>query len=142
MHTTTFESASRSFSSTQTPIDLEEAIALAEGIDCDVTRLMIGSENKLKRHSPFPFSSVLAQSCLAVNILKLHRYCLEKKKNKTTCLERLQSHRKERVPLPDSLQDTQQALKKARKNTKKAQKDADKLRYKFFEELIANLDNP
>ena len=26
--------------------------------------------------------------------------------------------------------------------TKKARKDADKLRYKFFEELIANLDNP
>ena len=25
---------------------------------------------------------------------------------------------------------------------KKARKDADKLRYKFFEELIANLDNP
>ena len=54
------------------PRTLQEAIALAESIDRDVTRLMIASEKKLKQRSPFPFSSTLAQCCLAVSILKLH----------------------------------------------------------------------
>ena len=124
------------------PTTLEEAIALAESIDRDVTRLMIASEKKLKQRSPFPFSSTLAQCCLAVSILKLHRYCQTKNKDKMSLLDCLQSHRKEPISLPDTIEETQKALKQARKNLKAARKEAEQLRYKFLEELIGNLDNP
>ena len=78
--------------SIQTPLTLEDAITLAEGIDHDVTRLMIASKKKLKGRSPFPFSSTLAQCCLAVSILKLHRYSQKHNQDKTKPLVRLQSH--------------------------------------------------
>ena len=134
--------AEQSQESVHVPLTLEEAITLAESIDRDVTRLMIASEKKLKQRSPFPFSSTLAQCCLAVSILKLHRYCQTKNKDKTSSLERLQSHRKERVTLPDTIDETNKALKQARKDLKAARKEADQLRYKFLDELIANLDDP
>ena len=121
---------------------MEDAITLAEGIDRDVTRLMIASEKKLKGRSPFPFSLTLAQCCLAVSILKLHHYSQKHNRDKTKSLERLQSRRMEPVPLPDTIDETKQALKKTRKELKEARKEAELLRYKFLDDLIANLDNP
>ena len=45
---------------------------LAEAIDRDMTRLMLAAKKKLKRPSPYPFSSKLLQACLTVTILKTH----------------------------------------------------------------------
>ena len=101
---------------------MEDAIDLAKSIDRDVTCLMLASEKKLKSRSPFPFSSTLAQCCLAVSILKLHQYCQRNNKDKMTSLNRLQSHHKEPVPLPNTIDNTNQALKQAHKELKTARK--------------------
>ena len=44
--------------------------------------------------------------------------------------------------MPDTIEETKQALKEARKELKAARKEAEMLRYKFLDELIANLDDP
>ena len=44
--------------------------------------------------------------------------------------------------MSDTIEETKRALKKARKELKEARKEAEMLRYKFLDELIANLDDP
>ena len=60
---------SRQLSSITDPTTAQK---IAEALDRDITRSMIASEKRLKRHSTTPFSSALAQACLAVVVLKLH----------------------------------------------------------------------
>ena len=100
--------------STQCSIStLDDAIALTESIDRDVTRLMLASENKVRRRSPYPFSSTLAQCCLSVAILKIHRCCLSTPRSKDASRESLQSLQKTPLDLPMSLDATKLALKQA-----------------------------
>ena len=87
----------------ETPLSLEEAINLAESIDQDVAQTMIRSNYQLKCQSPFPFSSTLAKSCLAITILKLHQTF---RKDKPISLDRLQAHGKESVLLPNTIEET------------------------------------
>ena len=56
---------------------------LAEAIDRDMTRLMIAAEKKLKKPSPYPFSSKLLQACLTITILKTHLNAVKRNKDKS-----------------------------------------------------------
>ena len=115
--------------------------ALIEAIDHDMTRLMISSEKKLKRPSPYPFSSKLLQACLKVTILKTHLNATKRNKNKQHILNTLQSKLKEPTPLPPDIPSINALLRDARKLVQAIRKDAMAARFQFLSELSKTSPN-
>ena len=113
---------------------------LAESIDRDMTRLMIAAEKKLKRPSPYPFSSKLLQACLVVTILKTHLNAVRKNRNKGQIIATFQSKLKTPINLPPDVATIKQQLREARKTVKSIRKDAIAARFQFLSDL--GVDSP
>ena len=126
----------------ETEQSTESSDQLAEAIDRDMTRLMLHCEKQLHKPSPTPFSSNLAQSCLAVSILKLHLRIQRFKVDKSLSVQAYQAKRKKPVPLPNTIPETKAALKKARKEVKDIRKRAIAEREDFLCLLIAGCNDP
>ena len=107
-----------------------------------MTRLMLSCEKQLHKLSPTPFSSKLAQACLAVSILKLHLRMKRYNVDKTVSIKAFQAKCKTPVPLPDSIPETNNALQKARKLVKQIRKCAIAEREEFLALLIAGCNDP
>ena len=98
--------------------DPDQALLLAESIDRDMTRLMLASENKLKRPSPTPFSSPLAQACIGVSLLKTHLIAIKYQTDKSKTINDLQTKLKTPMNLPSNVLELKQQLTELRKKVR------------------------
>lgn len=117
----------RSFRLLHVP-DYHRAIALAESIDRDMTRLMLSSEKKLHMHSRYSFSIRLSRACLDVRILKLQL------RGKTTQAAILKRRFQSDVALPTSSKEIQASLDSARTKVAGLRENAVPLRHDFLSE--------
>lgn len=108
---------------------------LVEQIDRDITRSMIASEKRLKRTSPSPFSSKLAQACLKVTILKLQLKSLRQRRSRAASIELLQSKLKSSLSLTSNVPAMKTLLKQSRKEVRQCRKQASSLRLEFLDHL-------
>ena len=118
------------------------AQAFIEQIDRDITRSMLASEKKLKRHRTSPFSSNLAQACLRVTVLKIHHRSIQKHKDYSTTINKLIQQLHKPINLSRDLTTIKRDLKSARKTVTKIRKHAVLERFKYLESLLETSDNP
>ena len=104
--------------------DPQQAEQLAEAIDRDVTRLMLASENKLRKPSPVPFSSNLAQACLKVSILKAKYISLKYGTNKELTISRYGTRLLQPFVIPSTIEQVWQLLTTTRKEVRTIRQNA------------------
>lgn len=109
-----------------------EAFHLLESLDNDLTRLMIAGEKRLRKPSPTPFSSALAQICIQLSILKAHYLHLHYGSDKSSTIGRLQSKLDKPIPLPASLSDLKEVLQATRSKVRQIRRDAIAHREEFL----------
>lgn len=109
-----------------------DAINLLEAIDRDITRLMLASEKRIRRPSPSPFSSTLAQVCIKLSLFKAQFLHLRHGSDKSRVILRLQSKLKQPIPLPTNLHDLKEALRTTRTEVRTIRRNAIAHREEFL----------
>ena len=117
-----------------------QAIALCESIDRDLTRLMIASEKRLRRPSPMPFSSTLAQACIKVSLLKSYYLELCHGTDKSHTISKLQQRLHQPLSLPSSIDDLKVLLHTTRKEVKKIRRESILHQDEFLQTLSLSSD--
>ena len=103
-----------------------------EALDRDITRLMLSCEKRLRKPSPTPFSSKLAQACILVSLLKLRYSELKYNKDHSIQIQRHQQRLHTTYPIPSNLVQTKTLLHEARQNVRQLRKHAVALREDFL----------
>ena len=120
--------------------DLTPATQLCDSLDRDITRLMVSAEKRLKKPSPTPFSSALAQACIRVSLLKLQYLVLKHQSDKQHSINHLQQRLNTPLVLPTTISDLTSELKKTRKEVRTIRKEAVLHREEFLASLSLSKD--
>jgi hypothetical protein len=109
----------------------------AEKIDRDITHAMLHAELKCKSFNRLPWSHGLHAAMTTLYILKMQLTELRTARNMQTQIARRQLQLIEPVVLPDTLHDTNRALRNARRRCRQVAKEACSLRKTREDERLA-----